>query len=68
MADNVIRVFVSSPGDVAEERSLAGRLLNRLRKEYIGRATIEPILWEHEPLAADRSFQDQIRARRRLSS
>ena len=60
MANDLIRVFVSSPGDVAEERSLAGRLLDRLRKEYVGRATIEPVLWEHEPLAADRGFQGQI--------
>jgi hypothetical protein len=32
MAETV-RVFISSPGDVAEERALARQVLNRLRKK-----------------------------------
>lgn len=66
MSGNTVRVFVSSPGDVAEERTLAGRLLHRLRKEYLRRVTIEPVLWEHKPLAADRGFQGRSREHRRL--
>ena len=55
-----LRVFVSSPGDVAEERILAQRVIERLRGEFAGRAVIEPIFWEHEPLVATASFQEQI--------
>jgi WD40 repeat protein len=53
-------VFVSSPGDVAEERLIAKRVLDRLAAEFAPRARIEPILWEHEPLLASSTFQTQI--------
>ncbi len=54
------QVFVSSPGDVAEERIIARRILGRLADRFAGVLTIEPIFWEHEPLAATGSFQDEI--------
>src|SRR5580700_1340401 len=54
------RIFVSSPGDVAEERIIAERILRRLADRYAGVVSIEPILWEHEPLAATDTFQAQI--------
>ena len=31
-----------------------------LQSEYAGRVVLEPIFWEHEPLAATATFQDQI--------
>jgi hypothetical protein len=43
-----VRIFVSSPGDVAEERALTARVLDRLRGEFDGRACLEPTFWEHE--------------------
>jgi hypothetical protein len=55
-----LRIFVSSPGDVTEERALAARVLRRLELEVAGRVTLEPIFWEHEPLLASKSFQAQI--------
>lgn len=55
-----IRVFISSPGDVAEERTLANRVLRRLGGEMAGRLELEPVFWEHEPLLATEGFQDQI--------
>jgi hypothetical protein len=55
-----LRIFVSSPGDVAEERALTGRVLGRLAGEFSRRARLEPIFWEHEPLLATSTFQDQI--------
>ena len=55
-----LRVFVSSPGDVAEERLIAKRVLDRLEKEYVPVVKIEPIFWEHEPLLASETFQTQI--------
>lgn len=55
-----LRVFVSSPGDVAEERLIANRILDRLANEYAAVAMIEAIFWEHEPLLASATFQAQI--------
>jgi tetratricopeptide (TPR) repeat protein len=55
-----LRIFISSPGDVFEERALAGRVIERLQSEYIGRVILEPVIWEHEPLVATATFQAQI--------
>ncbi|HVT16363.1 MAG TPA: hypothetical protein VHQ90_09330 [Thermoanaerobaculia bacterium] len=55
-----IRIFVSSPGDVAEERALLRQVLRRLQGELAGRGVVEPVYWEHEPLLATASFQEQI--------
>lgn len=55
-----ITIFVSSPGDVAEERAIAQRVIERLQGELHGRLRLQPIFWEHEPLLATATFQDQI--------
>lgn len=55
-----LSIFVSSPGDVAQERILAEGVLRRLQGEFRQRVRLEPIFWEHEPLLATDSFQDQI--------
>jgi WD40 repeat protein len=55
-----IKIFLSSPGDVNEERVLAGRVLQRLTERYAPVAKLVPIIWEHEPLLASATFQDQI--------
>jgi tetratricopeptide (TPR) repeat protein len=55
-----IRIFVSSPGDVGEERAIAHRVIERLRFRYAARADLEVLLWEHLPLVATKSFQEQI--------
>jgi WD40 repeat protein len=60
-APPTLRLFVSSPGDVGQERLLAERVLTRLQGRFAARAQIEPILWEHEPLRATGHFQSQIR-------
>ena len=60
MALERLRIFISSPGDVAEERVLANRLVRRLADEFADRLWIEPIFWEHEPLLASDTFQRQI--------
>ena len=56
-----LHVFVSSPGDVVEERVVTRRVLERVGAVYGGRAELVPVFWEHEPLRASASFQDQIR-------
>jgi tetratricopeptide (TPR) repeat protein len=55
-----LRVFISSPGDVGQERILATRVLERLQGEFSRVVTLEPLLWEHEPLRATGHFQEQI--------
>lgn len=55
-----LQLFISSPGDVAEERALTKRVIERLQGEFATRARLEPVFWEHEPLLATASFQEQI--------
>ncbi len=55
-----LRFFISSPGDVYEERALAGRVIERLQSEYTGRVVLDSVRWEHEPLLATSTFQQQI--------
>jgi tetratricopeptide (TPR) repeat protein len=57
---STLRIFVSSPGDVGEERLLARRILSRLEAEFGGTVALETFFWEHEPLLASASFQAQI--------
>ncbi len=45
-----IRIFISSPGDVAVERERAKRVVESLRKRYAGRLALETVLWEYLPL------------------
>ncbi len=53
-------VFISSPGDVGQERLLTTRVLERLQGEFGNRLELWPVLWEHEPLRATGHFQEQI--------
>ena len=56
-----IRVFISSPGDVAEERKRAREVLDQLQRWYgSDRVLLQPVLWEDLPLQADASFQEGI--------
>ena len=55
-----LQIFISSPGDVFEERALANRVIERMQSEYAGRVVLQPVLWEHEPLVATANFQEQI--------
>jgi tetratricopeptide (TPR) repeat protein len=55
-----LRVFVSSPGDVAEERLIARRVIGRLEAQFGDVLHLEPLFWEHEPLLATASFQEQM--------
>ncbi len=55
-----LSVFISSPGDVGQERVLATHVLERLQGEFSGQVELQPIIWEHEPLRATATFQEQI--------
>jgi tetratricopeptide (TPR) repeat protein len=58
MAERTIRVFISSPADVRPERLLAERVVHRLAREFSHHFQVQPLLWEREPLVANRHFQD----------
>src|SRR2546425_5255821 len=60
MTGRKLRIFISSPGDVGQERLIATRVLDRLQGEFWGIFELEPIVWEHEPLRASAHFQEQI--------
>lgn len=55
-----IRIFISSPGDVAEERDRARQVVEQLRRRYAGQFDLKAVLWEDLPLQADMSFQQGI--------
>jgi WD40 repeat protein len=60
MSSDVLRIFVSSPGDVGEERVMTERIVQRLQGEFGRSVRLEPILWEHEPMRATEQPQRQI--------
>ena len=53
----LLRIFLSSPGDVAEERALAEIVFRRIADEVGDAARLELVIWEHEPLFAHAGFQ-----------
>ena len=55
-----VRIFVSSPEDVAEERFLAHGVIERLQGEFAGHARLHPLFWEQEPLLATNDYQSQL--------
>ncbi|HEY6621869.1 MAG TPA: tetratricopeptide repeat protein [Steroidobacteraceae bacterium] len=54
------KIFLSSPGDVAEERALAEFVFRRLADEIADVAHLSFLIWEHEPLFGHTGFQQQI--------
>src|SRR4051794_6125950 len=55
-----LRIFLSSPGDVPEERLRAGLIIQKLARDYAPFFAITPYLWEYEPMLASGHFQDAI--------
>ena len=55
-----VRIFISSPGDVAAERERAKQVVEVLQRRYAGRLRLKAILWEDLPLGAHSSFQEGI--------
>ena len=55
-----LRIFISSPGDVQEERLRAHLVVQKLARDYQRFFKIEPYLWEYEPMLASGHFQDAI--------
>lgn len=55
-----LRIFISSPGDVSEEREQAERVIKELDTRLGVQVELEVILWEHLGIGADASFQEGI--------
>ena len=55
-----LRIFISSPGDVAAERDKARQVITLLQKWYGAAVTLVPVLWEDLSLKIDATFQDAI--------
>ena len=55
-----IRIFISSPGDVQQERLIAKKVIANLNRIYSQYLELETIMWEDLPLEATSSFQDGI--------
>src|ERR1700722_13997362 len=54
-----VRIFISSPGDVAEGRDQARRVIEGLQRQYPG-VTLRPVLWEELALPPTATFQEGI--------
>jgi hypothetical protein len=54
-------IFISSPGDVDDERRRAEQVIRKLQTEYDRYIRLEPIFWEHQPQSAQQHFQEQIK-------
>lgn len=57
-----LRIFISSPGDVYQERITAKKVIDELNKTFYRHINIEAILWEDMPLLASATFQEGIDA------
>jgi hypothetical protein len=60
MTEQTLRLFVSSPGDVAGERRRVDLVVERLNAEFAGRVRIETVRWELGYYSAHDTFQGQI--------
>src|SRR5580692_4276348 len=55
-----LRIFVSSPADVPNERLRADLIVDKLAQDYGRFFTVESYRWEHEAMLASAHFQDAI--------
>ncbi len=55
-----LRIFISSPGDVDDERRRAALVVSRLKREFVRFFELSAILWEYEPMLSSGHFQDII--------
>jgi len=55
-----LSIFISSPGDVGDERRRAAIVIGRIRREFSRFFDVSPILWEYDPMLASGHFQDII--------
>ena len=55
-----LRIFISSPGDVEDERKKAAKVIDYLQRWYGESVILNAVFWEDLPLSVDASFQEGI--------
>ncbi|MEI7607345.1 MAG: SUMF1/EgtB/PvdO family nonheme iron enzyme, partial [Rhodospirillaceae bacterium] len=55
-----LRIFISSPGDVNDERRRAALVITKLKREFSRFFDLSAVLWEYEAMTASGHFQDII--------
>ena len=55
-----VRIFLSSPGDVQDERERAVRVIEKVQAGLGQRVTLTPVIWEEGYYTAGSDFQSQI--------
>ncbi len=60
MSEQIVRIFVSSPGDAMDERRRVEAVAERLNGEFEPRIKIELVRWETSYYSAHETFQKQI--------
>jgi tetratricopeptide (TPR) repeat protein len=55
-----LRIFISSPGDVAQERQIAGKVLERLQGKYWSFVRLDDVFWEQRAVRATAHYQDEL--------
>lgn len=58
----MVRIFISSPNDVKQERERAREVIESLRRRYARHFALKPVFWEDLPLQPEMSFQQGIDA------
>lgn len=59
----ILRIFVSSPGDVQEERLKARQVVETLQRHYGRDTLLKEVMWEDLALSVDESAQQSIEKR-----
>ncbi len=60
MAERKLKLFVSSPGDLAPERLVVQRVVAHINGDYLGVVHFDTIRWEEKSYSARAGFQSQI--------
>jgi WD40 repeat protein len=55
-----LRIFISSPADVPDERLRADLIIEKLSQDYSRFFAVESYRWEYEPMLASGHFQDAL--------
>lgn len=55
-----LRIFISSPGDVADERQIAGKVIERLQGKYWSFVRLDDVFWEERVVRSTAHYQDEL--------
>lgn len=55
-----LRIFISSPSDVQEERQTAGRVIERLQGKYWSFVKLDDVFWETRVVRSTGHYQDEL--------